>query len=197
MFAPGIVIVHDDRFQLFQADAPALFLGFEAMVEDGNNVDLLAEIAAEAGVYSADSFAALDADYNDAPMLPGDKAEKSVFASPGHYMTVATMFGESNDVFVAAVSVPLFDDAGQAIDTDASSMLGLWDAGTEVNEEPGLGPNQASRQAEAGAGDAENGSVVAITGTDADGFAYPAPVDMLALDVTVAPITTATGTATP
>ena len=195
MFAPGIVIVHDDSFQLFQADSPALFPGFEAMVEDGNNVDLLAEVAAESGVYSADSFAALDADYKDTPMLPGDKAKKSVYGTPGMYITVATMFGESNDVFAAAIAVPLFDADGVAKDTNATGDIGLWDAGTEVNEEPGLGENQAPRQAEPGTGDDENGSVVAIDGTDAAGFSYPAPADMLALDVAVASVTT--GTATP
>jgi len=35
----------------------------------------------------------------------------------------------------------------------------LFDAGTEKNEEPGVGPNQAPRQKAPNTGDAENGKV--------------------------------------
>jgi len=186
MFAPGILIVHDDAFALFNDGEPSLFPGFEAMVEDGSNAGLIDDLNGEGGVVSAESYAALDESYADAPMLPGERATMSLEAIPGDFLTVATMFGESNDVFVAAIAIPLFDADGNAEDIDASADLTLWDAGTEMNEEPGLGENQAPRQPAPASGDAENGNVVEINGTDASGFVYPAASDMLSLRITLA-----------
>ena len=42
--------------------------------------------------------------------------------------------------------IALFDAAGKPVQGDMTAQLALWDAGTEVNEEPGLGPNQGPRQ---------------------------------------------------
>ena len=184
LFAPGILVVHTPDFALFEPGSPALWDGFEEMVEDGANAILIETLLAEDSVLSATSFAALDASYADAPMFPGERATQSIEAVSGDRLTVAAMFGESNDVFVAATDIALFDgDAPQ--DVDASTMLQLWDAGTEVNEEPGLGDTQAPRQTEAGEGADENGNVVEIDGTDTSGFAYPTPTDMLSLQITV------------
>ena len=186
MFAPGILIIHDGDFSLFESGSPAKYAGFEAMVEDGSNAGLVDDLAGEPGVIEAISYAALDASYADSPMLPGTKATKSSDAVPGDFITVATMFGESNDVFVAALAIPLFDADGVALETDATGDLTLWDAGTEVNEEPGLGENQAPRQAAPGSGVDEDANVEQITGTDAAGFSYPEPDAMLSLRITVA-----------
>jgi len=185
-FAPGILIVHTDDFALFASGSAPLFDGFEAMVEDGDNTTLLEVLAEEPSVIHATSFAALDASYADAPMLPGEKATQSIEALPGEALTVAAMFGESNDVFIAAMGAPLFDADLQPQDTDASSLVTLWDAGTEVNEEPGLGDNQAPRQSAPGQGEDEGGTVEPITGQDAEGFTYPAPEDMISLRITIA-----------
>ncbi len=185
LFAPGILILHTDDFALIEPGAPSLYPGFEAMVEDGSNADLIADLDGESGVISAESFAALDASYKDSPMLPGERATKSVDAVPGQRITVATMYGESNDVFVAALSIPLFDVDENALETDATADLTLWDAGTEINEEPGIGDSQAPRQSAPGSGEDEGGNVVEINGTDAAGFEYPDPSDMLSLRVTL------------
>ena len=50
-------------------------------------------------------------------------------------------------------------------------QLSLWDAGTEVNEEPGLGPNQGPRQKAPDAGVAEHNAVAHVS----DRTAIPAP----------------------
>lgn len=55
---------------------------------------------------------------------------------------------------------------------DVTLALGLWDAGTECNEEPGVGENQAPRQMEAGAGMAEDAPVRLVTDVG-DGYSYP------------------------
>lgn len=55
---------------------------------------------------------------------------------------------------------------------DWTKSVKLWDAGTEKDEEPGVGPNQAPRQKAPNTGPAENRSVYLAS----DGFHYP-PVD--------------------
>ena len=52
---------------------------------------------------------------------------------------------------------------------DVTGDVMLWDAGTEVNEAPGAGPNQAPRQTAANTGPDENGVVRPVS----DGFTYP------------------------
>ena len=57
----------------------------------------------------------------------------------------------------------------------------LWDAGTEVNEEPGLGPNQGPRQMTPEAGVADHKAVAHVS----DRFTYPRTAQVLRL--TIAP----------
>ena len=89
--------------------------------------------------------------YNQDPWmlyLPGMSSTISFHAGKGHYLQFATMFAQSNDIFLAGddEGIPLYDADGIAITGDISSAIYLWDAGTEVNEKPGEGPNQAPRQ---------------------------------------------------
>lgn len=184
-FAPGVIILHDDRFSLFTAGAPMTHASLEALVEDGNNAPLLAEVAGLEGVVDARSFAALDEDYNAAPMHPGESALLTLEdVEPGLRLTVAAMYGHSNDVFVATApeGAALFDASG-ALYRELGPELSFWDGGTEVNEEPGLGADQPGRQAASDTGADEGGAVVAIAGTDAAGWAYPAAGTWVSVDV--------------
>jgi len=52
------------------------------------------------------------------------------------------------------MGIALFNN-GVAKTGDVTSMLKIWDAGTEVNEYPGAGNNQAPRQAGANTGATE------------------------------------------
>lgn len=108
------------------------------------------------------------------PLMPGNSYSFSFYASKGHKLSFATMYVQSNDLFFAPGSdgFDLFD--GDTPKTgDITSMVKLWDAGTEVNEEPGTGANQAPRQSGANTGSAENGTVRDIMNVN-DGFTYPA-----------------------
>jgi len=60
----------------------------------------------------------------------------------------------------------------------------LWDAGTEQNQEPGTGGDQAPRQMEADSGPSEDATVRNVMSVD-DGFDYPATGDVLEVTVTV------------
>ena len=86
------------------------------------------------------------------------------------------MFAQSNDVFLSTGpdGLALFDDDGAPLEGDISALLGLWDAGTEVNEAPGAGPNQAPRQAGPNTGPDEGG-VVRIAELQSKGYMYIRP----------------------
>jgi hypothetical protein len=102
------------------------------------------------------------------PAMPGEAFEFTVKAAPGDYLSFATMYGESNDNFFATVEqgISLFDDNGSPVNGDVSDQIGIWDAGTEVNEPLGEGPNQAPRQPAPNTGEAESGTVEVITGQE-------------------------------
>ena len=64
---------------------------------------------------------------------------------------------------------------------DITSQYILWDAGTEVNEEPGFGPNQAPRQSAPNTGVDENGVVTPVN----DGkYVYPKVSDVIKVTIT-------------
>ncbi|WP_420321659.1 spondin domain-containing protein [Flagellimonas sp.] len=106
---------------------------------------------------------------------PGNSESITFNAGTGHYLSFATMFVQSNDLFFAPDEggIALYDSNGYALTGDITSKIELWDAGTEVNEEPGVGPNQAPRQAGPNTGDDENGTVELIQNIN-DGYTYPA-----------------------
>lgn len=75
-----------------------------------------------------------------AAALPGSSLSFTFHAGKGHKLSFATMYGFSNDGFYAP------DDDGISLfsgDTpltgDITSMISLWDCGTQVNQEPGPG----------------------------------------------------------
>lgn len=118
-------------------------------------------------------------------ITPGMSESFSFNAGKGHYFQFATMFAQSNDLFFAPEmnGISLYDMSGNPLTGDVTSQVFLWDAGTEVNEEPGVGPNQAPRQSAANTGTDEGGVVTKITEVN-DGFTYPDVSELI--EVTVA-----------
>ncbi len=57
------------------------------------------------------------------------------------------MVGQSNEWFYAPAEsgIDLFEN-GRGISGDITSQMVLWDAGTEVDQEPGIGSDQGPRQ---------------------------------------------------
>ena len=108
---------------------------------------------------------------------PGQSESVTFNAGKGHYLSFATMFVQSNDLFYAfgEDGLALYDVSGDAVTGDVTDMIDLWDAGTEVNEEPGVGPNQAPRQSGPDTGVDENGNVMPVN----DGYTYPGDEDVI------------------
>jgi hypothetical protein len=102
------------------------------------------------------------------PAHPGDTYEFTVTAAPGSWLSFATMYVQSNDLFFSpgSAGLALYDAAGTPISGDITGQIGLWDAGTEINQEPGVGTDQAPRQTGPNTGADENGPVQIVN----DGF---------------------------
>ncbi|MCB0761741.1 MAG: spondin domain-containing protein [Flavobacteriales bacterium] len=116
---------------------------------------------------------------------PGMTAEYSFYAAPGQYLSWISMFVKSNDVFIGSPmgGVALYDGNGNALSGDITAQFSLWDAGTEVNEEPGTGANQPPNQSGPNTGDDENGTVMMLSAVG-DGFSYPTISDILSVQLT-------------
>ena len=95
------------------------------------------------------------------PITPGAAYETTISAVPGDRLSMTLMMGQSNDWFYAPAEsgIKLFKNGKPISGGDISSQLMLWDAGTEVDQEPGIGSEQGPRQKGPNTGKAENGVV--------------------------------------
>ena len=172
-FAPGVWVLHSEPGPLFIEGEADKGYGLEALAEDGDPsalAEALNGMDLHAGVFTTP----VGAD-GPAPISPGEAYEFEVkVTSDAPYLSFATMFMQSNDLFVGPGEggIALIDMDGMAMEgmQDVTADLQLWDAGTEFNEEPGVGPDQAPRQSSANAGRPEIGGTVRVVD---DGYSYP------------------------
>ncbi len=184
--APILWTVTDAGNPLFTVGKKDRGQGLEQLAEDGNPGVLADWIKANLKSVAYSGVVTVPVgDTKPGPILPGKAYEFSFPAAPGQHLTMAMMFGQSNDLFYApgASAISLFDKAGKPMTMDVTKSLQLWDAGTEVNEEPGLGPNQAPRQPAPNTGPAENGVVRLVK----DRFQYPAVTDVIRVTIKPTP----------
>ncbi len=94
------------------------------------------------------------------------------------------MLAATDDVFFGpkATGVALFDMSGAPISGDISDQISLWDAGTEGNEEPGIGPNTVTNQLAPNTGSAGEGKVQLLSAVN-DGFTYPTVSSVLKVSI--------------
>jgi hypothetical protein len=182
--SPGLWIVHTRKHLVFTSGEIDRGLGLEAQAEDGNPAPLATSIKRAKGVVASGVFDTPVGEDKPGPALPGKAYEFTFQASPGDRLTVTTMFGQSNDLFYAPDDggIALFEN-GRPIGGDITNRFHLWDAGTEVNEEPGFGPNQAPRQAAPNTGRSEHRPVKRIEDVR-DGFSYPRVGQVLRITIT-------------
>ncbi len=174
--APGVFAVHRGPSVLFAAGVPDQGMGLEALAEDGFPGTLAGSLAASGTVASSGAFDVPDGGSDPAPAFPGDAYTFTVTAEPGDRLSLATMLVQSNDLFFAPaeVGLDLFPN-GTPVDGDVTGMILLWDAGTEVNEAPGVGLSQAPRQAAPDVGEEEGGVVRQVN----DAYRYPDVSDVI------------------
>ncbi|MXY84439.1 MAG: hypothetical protein F4Y91_20885 [Gemmatimonadetes bacterium] len=175
VLAPGAWVAQRGGTPFFTDGQPDRGDGLEALAEDGSPAELAANLPENSGVFATP----VGAD-GPGPLTPGNAYEFTFVARPGDRLSFATMYVQSNDLFLAPgdTGIALFTD-DQPISGDITDQIDLWDAGTEVNEEPGVGENQAPRQAAANTGADEGGTVRLVD----DGFTYPAIADIVRITI--------------
>ncbi|UCC84797.1 MAG: spondin domain-containing protein [Gemmatimonadota bacterium] len=180
--SPGVWAVHTADAVLFTAGQADHGDGLEALAEDGDPSGLAAALAGQSGVVSSGAFTTPDGASMAGVILPGQSYSFTVTATPGAKLSLATMFVQSNDLFYAPdeEGIALFSMGGSPVSGDVTSQFMLWDAGTEVNQEPGIGLDQAPRQSAPDSGAEENGTVRLVN----DGYTYPSVSDVIRVTVT-------------
>jgi len=176
--------VHNEPEPLFAVGARDRGKGLEALAEDGNPSVLSAAVQRQRGIVASGTFLIPVGDATPGPATPGKAFEFSFTAEPGQRLTFATMFGQSNDLFFAPDDrgIQLFDSKGDVMSGDITSPIYLWDAGTELNQEPGLGADQAPRQRAPNTGAPERKPVQLVRDVK-DGYTYPKVAEVLRVTV--------------
>lgn len=142
--SPGAFAVHGLDEPIFTAGEPRRDNGLEELAEDGMPGRLAESLAARDAVDPSGTFAVSEGTDEPGPLAPGDAYEFTVPRTAGgrsRRRSLATMFVPSNDLFYAlggAGGLTLFD-GGDPVSGDVPDRVSLWDADTEINEEPGSG----------------------------------------------------------
>jgi hypothetical protein len=180
--APTFWVLHTDAANpIFTGGQPEQGNGLEQLAETGNPEGLVKYVSSVSGVGAVGANARPIGATSDGPLTPGQAYEFEISASPGQSLSLAWMFGQSNDLFYSNDRPIALFVGGKPVSGDMTAQVSLWDAGTEVNEEPGLGPNQGPRQKSPDAGVAEKQSVAHVH----DRYRYPRVSEVLRL--TLAP----------
>jgi hypothetical protein len=202
-FSPGVWVIHTGTNPMLTPGEEAPRVGLEGLAEAGMADAFASNLRSLNGVRSSGAFSTPlgrargkmgpspsdGGGRNASRMLQvGQRFEFTVVAQPGDFLSLALMIAQSNDGLVASgkEGVALFDAAGRPVSGDITTQLGVWDAGTEVNEDPGLGPNQGLRQGAAHAGDPERAPVRPI-GESPFGDRWPRVTGLLRVTITPKP----------
>jgi hypothetical protein len=180
--APVLWAVHTGSANpIFVAGQPDAGKGLETLAETGNPVPLAKSLTGAPGIVTVGADDRPVGSDAGGPIPPGQGYEFEISAAPGQTLSLAWMFGQSNDLFYSNDRpIALFDASSKPVAGDMTRQLALWDAGTEVNEEPGLGPNQGPRQKAPDAGIAEHQGIAHVS----DRFSYPGTTDLLRIRIT-------------
>lgn len=153
--APAAWLVHRSAHELFAAGMTAS-PGLQALAEDGGPGALVAE---QTGKNAGAATMGRGADGPGPIFSPDGNYSFMITAVPGDHLSLATMFVQSNDWFFGLDSLPLFDANGNPRSGDITGAVVLYDAGSEVDQAPGYGSNQAPRQPAPNTGPAQNGVI--------------------------------------
>lgn len=150
VFAPGVVYAfgtsHDPVFT--EGESAMMGSGIEESAEDGNNGVIFDYITQTLGLPAAKSN-------ETAPVGPGESLTFSIDVPRGHKLGFNSMFVFSNDWFVSFGDNGFHLSHGQG-NKNATRQLYLFDAGTEIDQPIGFGPDQAPFQAGPNTGAEDN-----------------------------------------
>lgn len=170
--APGFYAITSDADALFAVDTTASD-AVETLAEVGNPSTLIdlargQSTTAETGILGDIN----NPDYRESPITSGGKATLIITIKANHKLVVASMLGVSNDIFLGTKPGGLDLSAiDPKATTDITDQFAWWDAGTEVNEPIGEGPNQVSNAPGTDTGTEEMGLMRPADLKDNDGNA--------------------------
>ena len=144
VFSPGIVYAFaSESDPVFTQGEPMMAgSGVEDLAEDGNNAVMFDFITGQLNLPAAKSNEVM-------PIGPGGSLTFTLEVPEGYKLGFNTMFVFSNDWFLAYGNTghALFNEDGSAKATmDITENTYLFDAGTEVDQPVGFGPDQAPFQ---------------------------------------------------
>ncbi|MEP5255978.1 MAG: spondin domain-containing protein [Winogradskyella arenosi] len=184
--SPGIFVVHEgNTMPLFTSGVTDYDLGLEYIAEDGNTAVLADNLSALEGQISGAVFNTVDGGSGPGPLLPGNTYTFSFTAEAGNSLSFASMLAATNDVLFATqdTGIELFSADGTPLSGDITDEVYLWDAGTEVNEQPAIGPNTVTNQLAADTGMVETEPVQLLSNVN-DGYDYPSVNTVLKITIT-------------
>jgi hypothetical protein len=173
-------VVHTAKAPIFTSGKTDRGKGLEAQSEDGDPSMLAKSLEGGKGIKSVMVFNTPVGSSAPGPITPGAAYELTISAMPGDRLSLTLMMGQSNDWFYAPgeSGIELFK-SGKAISGDITSQFMMWNAGTEVDQEPGIGSDQGPRQKGPNTGAAENG----LVGKIQDGKMYSQATKVLRVTV--------------
>lgn len=178
--SPGFYTLSNNKMDLFKKGKKASS-ALEAQAEDGNPELFNKKLLTVLGSLGIGIFSKPVGSDMASPIFTGGAFEFEFTATEGMKLNLVTMFGQSNDLFYAPeAAIDLFDKMHNPVSGDLTDKFLLWDAGTEVNQAPGLGTDQGPRQKGPNTGADENGVVQLVK----DGYVYPNTKDVLRVTIT-------------
>jgi len=177
--SPGVwTITKSGQYPLFKNNQLDYGDGLKYIAQGGDPTMLAATLKTKSGIISTGVYSIAEGATTAGPILPGGKFEFTVIASKGDYLSFASMFGESNDIFFAPSDMGIALWSGK-IPTygNVTSQINIWDDGTEANEYPGAGNHQPARGP---GGIVESKGIMVVN----DGFIYPTVSSLIKVTVT-------------
>jgi hypothetical protein len=165
-FSPGVFVVTGKSNPVFTVGARDRGQGLRAQAEDGDPTSLAAYV--QKAYPGSGAFLVPVGGSKPKGILPGESFEFYVVADPSQKFYFVTMNGQSNDWYYSTPSgVALFDATGKPTGGDITSQVRLYDAGTEADQEIGIGSTQGPRQPHPRYGPDDSNALVRLATSDA------------------------------
>jgi hypothetical protein len=177
--SPGVFAVYSDANPLFTVGSAA-DPGTERIAEDGDNGPEMTTLSQISGLRHG-SFASPGGADGMPTLGPGESVTFTISAAGGDRLNFETMFAQSNDWFYSfgADGLTLFN-GNTPVSGDVTSQVVLYDAGTEEDTAPGVGPDQAPVQAGPNTGPADDNRNIRVP----SGFTIPPAASVIRVTVT-------------
>lgn len=183
--SPGVWAVHTGSDPIFTEGSPDRGEGLEFIAEDGGPLTLADELKDDAGISAAGAFSVPVGADGPSAIGPGGAYEFSISATAGEKLSFVNMFVPSNDFFFGpnGEGIALWSSSGSPISGDVTDQIAIWDAGTEINQEPGTGLDQVQRQSGANSGAADPDNTVRMAPDTFNNL--PSVEDIIRVTITV------------